>query len=53
MSGLQLNNLNNAVQNRRDLTLRMNIKTLMEVKLRNLFENNMSADIKLSRSHQK
>ena len=53
MSGLQLNNLNNAVQNRRDLTLRMNIKTLMEVKLRNVFENNMSADIKLSRSHQK
>ena len=52
MSGLQLNNLNNAVQNRRDLTLRMNIKTLMEVKLRNVFEN-MSADIKLSRSHQK
>ena len=56
--------LKNAVKNRKDLTLRMNIKmfngsnlphellltTRQKAKLRNTFENNISTNIKLSKT---
>ena len=64
LSDSQLNKLKSAVKNRQDLTLRMNITifngnnlpheliltTRQNTKLRNEFENNMSTDIKLSKS---
>ena len=56
--------LKNAVKNRKDLTLRMNIKmfngsnlphellltTRQKTNLKNVFENNMSTDVKLSKA---
>ena len=60
LSDSQLNKLKTAVKNRQGLTLRMNIKIfkrknlfrelLLTTKLRNALENNISADIKLSRA---
>ena len=64
LSDSQLNKLKSAVKNRQDLTLRMNITifngnnlpheliltTRQNTKLRNAFENNMSTNIKLSKS---
>ena len=64
LSDYQLNKLEFAVKNKRAVTLRMNIKifegnnllhellliTRQRTKLRNSFKNNLSADIKLSRT---
>ena len=64
LSNLQLNKLNTAAKNQTEVTLRMNIKmfsennlpheliltTRQETKLRNVFENNMLTDIKLSKA---
>ena len=64
LSDSQLNELKNAVKNQTGLTLRMNTKmfegnnlspelllrTRQKKKLRNAFENNMSTDIKLSKT---
>ena len=64
LSDSQLNKLKSVVKNRQDLTLRMNITifngnnlpheliltTRQNTKLRNAFENNMSTNIKLSKS---
>ena len=64
LSDLQLNKLKSAAKNQIGVMLRMNIKmfdgdklpqqlllkTRQKAKLRNAFENNMSADIKLSKT---
>ena len=64
LSNSQLNKLKNAVKTRQETTLRMNIRTFngnnlphelllttrQKAKLRNAFENNMSADTKLSKA---
>ena len=64
LSDLRLNNPKNAVTDQTGTTLRMNIKifngcnlphellltTRQKTKLRNVFENNMLTDIKLSKS---
>ena len=64
LSDSQLNKLKSAVKNRQGRTLRMNtrmfsannlphellLKTRQTTKLRNAIENNMSADIKLSKA---
>ena len=63
LSNLQLNKLKTAAKNQTEVTLRTNIKmfsgnnlpheliltTRQEIKLRNVFENNMLTDIKLSK----
>ena len=64
LSDLQLNKLKTAVKNQTGATLRMNVKMLngnnllhelllttrQRTKLRNAFENNMSTEIKLSKT---
>ena len=63
LSDLQLNKLKSAVKNKQGTTLRMNAKmfngnnlphelllTIRQTKLRNLIENNMSINIKLSKA---
>ena len=64
LSDSQLNKLKSAVENQTGVTLRMNIKmfnadnlphellltTWQKTKLRNAFENNISTDIKLSKT---
>ena len=64
LSNSQLNKLKTAAKNRTEVTLRMNIKmfngnklphellltTRQKLKLSNAFENNMSTDIKLSKT---
>ena len=64
LSGSQLNKLTSAVENQTEVALRMNIKMLkgnnlphellltrkQETRLRNAFENNISTDVKLSRT---
>ena len=63
LSNLQLNKLKTAAKNQTEVTLRMNVKmfsennlpheltltSIQETKLRNVFENNMLTDIKLSK----
>ena len=65
LSDSQLNKLKSAVRNQTGITLRMNIKMLernnlphelllttrQKMKLRNAFENNMSANIKFCKTH--
>ena len=51
LSNSQLNKLKSAVKNRQGTTLRMSAKTIgarQTTKLRNVIENNISTDIKLS-----
>ena len=64
LSDSQLNKLKNAVKSQTEVTLKINIKmfegknlprkllftTRQKTKLRNVFENNMSTDVKLSKT---